>query len=265
MSGPDPEATLCLVVPVYNEEERVCESLNSLRQFIDAWPPGSQLVFVDDGSTDRTIEVLTIAIDQWPSDAVTVVRRPHAGKGAAVRAGLSVAKTDLAAFCDVDLATPLDELDRVIATAASGSCLAIGSRATPEAVIQRRESLRRELAGKAFNRLVRILLCGGVADTQCGAKAAPTAVWQALLACSREVGFAWDVEAIALAGRLGVPVHEIGVRWIHDDRTRVNVVRDGVAMVLSVPRIWLRVRRVRPERAAASWSRKPRPTAARRR
>ena len=108
-----------------------------------------------------------------------------------MRAGLQAANTELAAFCDVDLATPLTELGRVIDIAESGACLAIGSRAVPDARIRQHEKRRREIAGKAFNRLVRRGLCEGVADTQCGAKAAPTWVWQAILPFSREDGFAW--------------------------------------------------------------------------
>ena len=243
--------TLCLVIPMFNEEERVGESLDPLLDFVSDRPAGSSLIFVDDGSTDRTVEVVTAGIKRHGTDSAIVLPRPHAGKGAAVRAGLQAAQTVVAAFCDVDLATPLVELSRVIEIAESGSCLAIGSRAVPNALVQQHEKRRREIAGKAFNRLVRTRLCGGVADTQCGAKAAPTWVWQTILPFSREVGFAWDVEVIAAARRLRIPVREIGVEWNHDDRTRVRVLRDGMLMVLAVPRIYRNVRRIRPAPDAA--------------
>jgi dolichyl-phosphate beta-glucosyltransferase len=233
--------TMCLVVPVFNEEVRVGESFEQLSSFIEAAPTGSVLVFVDDGSTDRTTEVVEGCMARHQGTNITLLRRPHAGKGGAVRAGLQLANTDLAGFCDVDLATPLDQLDLVVDAAAADHCLAIGSRAVVDAEIGRHERRRRELAGKAFNRLVR-LICGKVADTQCGAKAAPTEIWRAILPYSREDRFAWDVETIALARRLSVPVQELGVRWSHDERTRVKVVRDGLAMVWAVPRIALRVR-----------------------
>jgi dolichyl-phosphate beta-glucosyltransferase len=222
----------------------VAESLDPLLEFISAWPSGSRLLFVDDGSADRTMEVVTRRLQRFGGEAAAIVSRPHAGKGAAVRFGLSEANTDLAAFCDVDLATPLDELDRIIEEAVSGSCLAIGSRAAPGAQIHQREVRRREIAGKAFNRLVRASLCQGVADTQCGAKAASTEVWRSILERSHEDGFAWDVEVIASAIRLNIPVCEVGIRWNHDERTRVRVVHDGLAMVLAVPRIWWSVRRL---------------------
>lgn len=231
---------------MYNEEDRVVESLDPLLEFIAAKGEGSQLLFVDDGSTDRTVEVVKSRLQRQHSATADVLMRPHAGKGAAIRSGLLQARADVAAFCDVDLATPLDELDRIVREAHSGSCLAVGSRATEGAALEQRETWRRELAGRAFNRVVRTSLCGGVLDTQCGAKAAPSTVWRTILDYSSEDGFAWDVEIIALCVRFEIPVREIGIVWNHDDRTRVRVLHDGVAMVRSVPRIRRRVRQLTP-------------------
>lgn len=229
--------TLCLVVPVFNEEERVSETLDRLIDFVSGWPDGSCLLFVDDGSTDRTVAVIEGRLERGGGERVAVVRLPHAGKGAALRSGLRLATTDLAAFCDVDLATPLGELHRLVSVAGAERCLAIGSRGARGSSIGHHEKRLREVAGRSFNRLVQLTLCRGISDTQCGAKAAPTAVWTAVLELSREDGFAWDVEVIAAARRLALPVREVGVEWNHDDRTRVHVLRDGLAMVLAVPRI----------------------------
>jgi len=239
-------STLCLVVPMYNEEERVAETLDPLIEFIGSKGEGSRLLFVDDGSTDGTVDVVRGRLERRDCDNADMLTRPHAGKGAAIRSGLLQARTDVAAFCDVDLATPLNELDRIVNAADTGSCLAVGSRATQDAALENRETRRRELAGRTFNRVVRHSLCGGIVDTQCGAKAAPSAVWRRVLDHSNEEGFAWDVEVIALCLRLEIPVREIGITWNHDERTRVRVLHDGMAMVRSVPRIWRRVRRVSP-------------------
>lgn len=245
--GTDARSTnLCLVVPMYNEEDRVAESLDPLLEFIASKGEGSHLLFVDDGSTDRTVEVVKSRLERHHFATADVLMRPHAGKGAAIRSGLLHARTDVAAFCDVDLATPLDELDRIVGEAHAGSCLAVGSRATEGAALEQRETRRREIAGRAFNRVVRSSLCGGVKDTQCGAKAAPSSVWRTILDYSSEDGFAWDVEIIALCVRFEIPVREIGIVWNHDDRTRVRVLHDGVAMVRSVPRIRRRIRQVSP-------------------
>jgi dolichyl-phosphate beta-glucosyltransferase len=258
----DDRATVTVVVPMFNEEERVAESFAPLLEFVGDLPAGSRLLFVDDGSSDRTTEVIRTAMAKSKTHLVDVVELDHAGKGAALRAGLVGLETDLAAFCDVDLATPLDQVAILIAAAARLDGLVVGSRASTDADIKQHESLKREIAGRAFNGLVRMTLCPGIADTQCGAKAAPTATWDAILSRSREDGFAWDVEIIAIARRLSIPVEEIGVRWEHDERSRVRVGRDGAAMVLAVPRIWRNVRRRVPVllRSPAIDKRTPDPT-----
>jgi dolichyl-phosphate beta-glucosyltransferase len=231
---------------MYNEEERVAETLDPLMEFVASKGAGSQLLLVDDGSTDRTVDVVRGQLKRPHCGNADILIRPHAGKGAAIRWGLLHSRTDVAAFCDVDLATPLSELDRIVREAGAGSCLAVGSRATEGAALEQRETRRREIAGRTFNRVVRHSLCGGIKDTQCGAKAAPSAIWRTILVHSSEEGFTWDVEVIALCLRLEIPVREIGITWNHDERTRVRVLRDGMAMVGSVPRIWRRVRRVGP-------------------
>jgi dolichyl-phosphate beta-glucosyltransferase len=99
----------------------------------------------------------------------------------------------------------------------------------------------RELLGRTYNSVVRALLTPGISDTQCGAKAAPASVWSEILGHCREDGFAGDVEMIATALALDLPVQEMGVTWAHDNRTRVHVLRDGMAMVAAVMRIWRRL------------------------
>jgi len=123
--------------------------------------------------------------------------------------------------------------------------MVIGSRGLASSRVLRHESSVRETLGRAYNRAVRSLILGGIADTQCGAKVAPTATWHQVLAHCREEGFAWDVEALAVARALGIPVSEIGVTWTHDDDSRVRVLRDGAAMLRSLPRIYLRARPAR--------------------
>jgi glycosyltransferase involved in cell wall biosynthesis len=242
-----------LVVPVFNEEVRVGETFDQLASYIGGAPRGSCLIYADDGSTDRTVQLLDDRIDEIGRDGrIIVLRLPHAGKGAAVAAGLRRATTDLAAFCDVDLATPLDQLDVLFEKARTG-CLAVGSRAIDRSLIGSHEGKRREYAGRAFNVLVR-RMCGDIKDTQCGAKAAPTWIWHEILSFCREPGFAWDVEAIALARQFSFPVIELGVRWDHDERTTVRVVRDGLAMVTAVPRIAWRVHQAGRSRADLGYS-----------
>jgi dolichyl-phosphate beta-glucosyltransferase len=231
---------------MFNEEDRIAESLLPLTDFLTRYPPGSELLLVDDGSSDRTPDVVEDFLCNGAfGDSVRLLRAPHQGKGGAVRVGLGEAVGEYAGFCDVDLATPLDELQRLLALATLGPALVIASRDVFTTDLIVRESGGRELMGKCFNLLVRTTLTPGIYDTQCGAKVAATAVWRQILAHSRENGFVWDVETVAIARRLSFPVWEVGVHWRHDPRSRVRPWRDGAAMVRAVPRIWQRVGNIR--------------------
>jgi glycosyltransferase involved in cell wall biosynthesis len=234
---------LSLVVPLFNEEERLAESGPALVRFVTDRALGSELLLVDDGSSDDTLAVARGLAGEHP-DRVRVLPRRHAGKGATVQAGLRAATAPLLAFCDVDLSTPLAELDRIIGCATAAPVLAIGSRDVVATRLGRRESEVREQLGKAFNVLLRATLTPGIFDTQCGAKAAARSVWHEVLPYCREPGFAWDAELVAVCRRRGIAVWEVGIEWSHDDRSRVRPVRDGAAMLRSVPRILARVRAV---------------------
>jgi dolichyl-phosphate beta-glucosyltransferase len=248
--------TLSLVVPLYNEVDRFAESLDALLGFVADAPAGSELIFVDDGSTDGTAEAVEKALASVDDVDAQLLARPRTGKGAAVQAGLLIARGDDAGFCDVDLATPLANLAEVLAVARRTGGLAVGSRALSESNLVRHEWLPRELLGRCYNGVVRLSLVRGIHDTQCGAKMAPTSVWRRLFEHTREVGFAWDVEIVAVAQRLGIPVDEVPITWSHDGRTRVRPLRDGLAMLRAVPRVAMRARALsrseRTERAAPS-------------
>lgn len=237
--------SLTLVVPLYNEQDRFLEHADELVCFIAGFDAPSRLIFVDDGSHDATVETVQAYLDAHPGVPARLLRRSHRGKGAAVRAGLELADGRYAGFCDIDLSTPLGQLELVVRAAARNRVLAIGSRDLSASRLLHPQGRVRELLGKSYNRLVQLTLTPGISDTQCGAKVAETELWRAILAHCRQDGFAWDVEAISVARRLGVVVREVAIEWSHDDRSRVRVGRDGAAMVAAVPRIMAGTRRVR--------------------
>lgn len=252
----DAPPALGLVVPVFDEADRIEDTLPALLDYAApsaARPSGVELIIVDDGSTDASAALVTEALDRWTTGsdsldpgracAPRLLTRPHAGKGAAVAAGLATVNAPLAAFCDIDLSTPLDQLDLVVETAARAGGLAIASRDLAGSRLEQPEEPVREFLGKAYNRLLQATVTPGVVDTQCGAKAAPTDLWRWLLTHCREVGFAWDAEVVAVALSAGVPVHEVPVAWRHDERSKVRLGRDGARMVRAVPRIMLSARR----------------------
>ena len=238
-------SSLDLVVPLYNEECRVLETAPALLEFISGFP-GGELIWVDDGSTDSTVEVVSRFLGARPGAPARLIERPHRGKGAAVRAGLDIAGADLAGFTDVDLATPLVDFERLVSIAAERRVFVVGSRALPESNVVVHEHPARELLGRLYNRAVQIAATPGIRDTQCGAKVAPRSLWDRVLPLSREEGFAWDVEIIALAQALGAQVCEVPVTWRHDSRSKVHVLKDGLKMGASL----LRIRRAAHQAAA---------------
>lgn len=231
------EPPLSLVVPVYNERERVEEFFHELSAFVAARPPGSELIIVDDGSSDGTAELVESIVARSPRSHVTVLRRAHQGKGAAVAAGIAASSAEVTAFCDVDLSTPLAELHRIVQLAARADVLAIGSRDVSGSVLVRPQGKMRETLGRAYNRVLQATVTPGIVDTQCGAKAARTHVWRQVLPHCQQVGFAWDAEVIAVALALQIEVQEVAIAWHHDDRSRVRVFHDGLAMLRETMRI----------------------------
>jgi SAM-dependent methyltransferase len=240
------------VVPVFDEAVRVGEYVGALLAFARARPGGVELLFVDDGSSDDTVARLEAA-------GARVLRRPHAGKGAAVAAGMealldggAAAAPQLLAFCDLDLSTPLDQLELVLQQASRTGGLAIASRDLAGSRLDRPEGHVRELLGRLYNRLLQAAVVPGVVDTQCGAKAAPAGVWRQVLGRCRQQGFAWDAEVVGVALALGIEVQEVAITWRHDDRSKVHVARDGLRMVAAVPQLVASVRHARQARPAPS-------------
>lgn len=235
---------MSLVVPLYNEEERLEESFDALVGFIRDSGEGSELIFVDDGSTDRTAEIVQGRLALLNGLSARLVRRCHEGKGAAICSGLEIAGCEYAAFCDVDLSTPLDDLRAVLDAAFGDSgALVIASRTTAGSTIRRPQHRSREWMGHQYNRLLRsTAVVRGIGDTQCGAKGASLSVWRRVVAQCREAGLAWDAEVVAVAQHLGIRLVEVPVAWSHDDRSKVQPVRDGLAMLGAVRRIKGRLR-----------------------
>ncbi len=143
-------ASLSLVVPVFNEEERLGHNGPQLADFMASCGSASELIIVDDGSIDGTCEVAErIIAEHAAGDRIRLFRRPHRGKGASVQSGLEAATAELAGFCDVDLATPLDQFERLCGAATSASALVIGSRGIASAELVQRESGFRESLASA--------------------------------------------------------------------------------------------------------------------
>lgn len=235
-----------LVIPAYNEEARLAPLLDVLaddaeRDLRSAGLRFVEAVIVDDGSTDATSGLLHAASHENRRLRPLLGRTVNRGKGAALAAGVELARAEMVLLVDVDLSTPLSEAHRLTeAMAETGAEIAIGSRKQGgRRVVAPRH---RRVLGSAFNLAVRMLTGLDYADTQCGFKLMGTAAARDLLRDQLSTGFAFDVELLVRAQIAGLSVVEVPVSYLHDDRSKVGVLSASVRMARDLARIALRLR-----------------------
>jgi glycosyltransferase involved in cell wall biosynthesis len=232
MSAP-PEFSI--VVPAYNEEERLPRTLESIRDYVRQGHPASEVIVVDDGSTDHTTEV----VRAWQKELPTlrlIANDGNCGKGWSVRTGMLAAHGEIALFTDADLSAPIEEAEKLL-RALNSADVAIGSRALDRRMIQVHQSPARELAGILFNRVVRLATGLPFEDTQCGFKAFRMNRARIIFEQQTIGDFGFDPEILFLAQRHGLRIAEIPVLWAHDPRTKVHVIRDSALMFADLWRI----------------------------
>ena len=227
---------LSLVIPAFNEERRLLPTLQRLHAHLSARPMTYEILVVDDGSRDRTREVVEAAATRFPN-IVLVCQRPNRGKGAAVRRGMLAARGRIRVMWDADCSMPPEELPRLLAPIVAGRAeIAIGSRYAAGARTVKQPRYR-VIWSRLCNKLVQRWLVPRVLDTQCGFKAFTAGTAQNLFGSATINGWAFDLEILALARRRGFAIEEIGVAWKDDERSRVNpftdfwkVIREAVAI-----------------------------------
>ena len=224
-----------LVIPAYNEAGRIAQTLSTSVAALEDLGEPWELIVVDDGSTDRTAEITESFAAGHPG--VRIARRPHRGKASAVAHGMTAANGEIILFSDADLATPLRYLRVFIERSRAGAEVVIASR---EGIDANRigEPEYRHVMGRAFNRLVQLLLLPGIEDTQCGFKlftreAARELTRRTLLYRDpREVTgarvTAFDVELLVIARRLGYVIETVEVEWVYGAQSKVNPLRDSL-------------------------------------
>lgn len=223
------------VIPCYNEAARVGETLRLTLDYLSAYAGDSELIVVNDGSTDTTSTIAREKLANTKIATQLLENFPNRGKGAAVRTGLLAAKRPIGLFFDADLSTPLSEIPKVIEPIANGDVdVAFGSRALDRRLIGVHQPWRREQGGRVFNLLVRLTTGMPFWDTQCGFKAFRLDVCRPILESARITGFAFDVELLYLAHRAGLRLREIPVRWNHAEGSKVNFLNDSLRMLREV-------------------------------
>jgi dolichyl-phosphate beta-glucosyltransferase len=224
-----------VVVPAYNEQGRIETSLKNIVDYMQGAGFGFEVIVVDDGSRDRTAEVVARIAREDPRVRLVQNRR-NAGKGSAVRNGVRSSSGDVVLFSDADLSTPIEEFEKLLPWVAS-SDLVIASRSLPDSNVLVHQPFYRELMGRIYNLLVRTLVIRGLIDTQCGFKLMSRRAADAIFRRQRINSFSFDVEMILIARKLGYAVKEVPVRWINSRASKVHPVLDSAQMLLDLFRI----------------------------
>jgi len=226
MSHPEPSVDVSIIIPAYNEELRLLPTLERLHAHLSARSMSYEILVVDDGSRDRTCEVVETAAVRIPN-IVLVRQRPNRGKGAAVRRGMLAARGRVRVMWDADCSVPPEELPRLLAPIAAGRVqIAIGSRYAPGARAVVKQPRYRVIWSRICNKFIQRWLVAGVLDTQCGFKAFTSRAALNLFGSATIDGWAFDLEILALARRRGFAIEEVGVEWKDDGRSRVNPLTD---------------------------------------
>ncbi len=234
-----PLPMLSIVVPAYNEEARIGATLKRMLAYFDEQPYPYEILVVSDGSTDRTHEVVEQIAENRP-ELRLIVCTPNRGKGHVVRVGMLAATGERVLFSDADLATPIEEVEKLFIALDAGCDIAIGSRDTVGSQLLRRQSLIREMGGRLFNNLVQIMAVPGIHDTQCGFKLFTRRAAQDIFRRCQIDHFAFDVEVLFLARKLfSFRIAEIPVRWMHMEGSKVRFFRDAIRMLKTLFRIRL--------------------------
>jgi dolichyl-phosphate beta-glucosyltransferase len=236
MSISETSVFLSIVIPAFNEEDRLGETLRSILAYLESRPESSEIIVVGDGCTDRTCDVAAEVLADRPGDRI-LRRAENRGKGYSVREGVLAARGGLILFSDADLSTPIAEFEKLHARILSGDDIVIGSRALPESDIRRRQNRFRELMGKTFNFSVRLFVLRGLRDTQCGFKLFRREAALDIFSRLRIDGFGFDVEALYVARRLGFKIGQVPVIWINSPKSKVRIVRSSAGMIGDLLRI----------------------------
>jgi dolichyl-phosphate beta-glucosyltransferase len=231
---------LSVIIPAYNEERRLPATLDKLLAYLAGRPFSHDVWVVDNGSTDRTADVVREYARRHPS--LHLEQIAVRGKGAAVRTGMLRAKGSFRFLCDADMSMPVEEFERFYPPCLEDADVAIGSR---EALGSRRydEPGYRHLTGRVFSLAVKLLVMRGFEDTQCGFKCFRAAAAEDLFSRQRFNGWSFDVEVLYLARRRGFGIREVPVSWYYQADSRIRLAKDSLNMFADLLRIrWFDLR-----------------------
>ncbi|MBI5351842.1 MAG: glycosyltransferase family 2 protein [Chloroflexi bacterium] len=231
---------LSIIVPAHNEENRLPRTLGQIFTFLEDQSYTAEVIIVENGSSDRTLELAQEFAVRYPN--LIVIHEEQRGKGNAVRRGVLEAHGEYRFICDADLSMPIEELQKFIPPALDDFDIAIASREAPGA-IRYNEPTYRHWGGRAINLAIRTLILPGLNDTQCGFKCFRADVTERLFRQQTLMGWSFDIELLYLARRKRLRVREIPIHWYFEAESKVNAVRDALRMIGDIFRIHINAAR----------------------
>lgn len=231
---PRQPSSLSIIIPAYNEAERLPRYLPDVIRFCGALPGRTEILVVDDGSRDGTADYVREMAAGSPLVRL-ISFEMNRGKGAAVRHGVLEAAGDYILFADADGATPITEAGRLLQSAERGAEVVIASRGIDNRDVER--TVMRRFFGAVFCRLTNLLALPGIMDTQCGFKLFRRSVARRLFSQMIEEGWAFDVEVLFLAQKFGFSIVEVPVRWREVEGSKIRPLRDAIRILVAVLRI----------------------------
>ena len=228
-----------IVIPAYNEQNRLPGTLEQIFHFLKQQSFPSEVIVVENGSTDNTYQIARQFAEQHENLSVL---QSEKGKGAAVQRGMLAARGKYRFMCDADLSMPVEEILKFLPPKLENFDIAIASREATEAVRYNEPSYR-HLGGRGINLTVQTLILPGLNDTQCGFKCFRGEVAEELFSRQTMLGWSFDIELLYIARRHGYRIVEIPIHWYHFSDSKVNALRDAVHMISDIFRIHANARR----------------------
>jgi len=232
------EPHLSVVIPAYNEEPRIGQTLEEVVAFLKMQPFTWEIIVVDDGSADRTVEIVKKKLSGHPHRILENIT--NRGKGYSVKRGMLEARGYFLLFTDADLSTPIEEVTCFLEDLQGEVDVVIGSRSVKSSRVEIHQPFYREWMGRFFNAIARLFAFKGIHDSQCGFKGFTREAAGRLFEAQKLNGFSFDAEILYLAQRFGYRIKEMPVIWRNSPQSRVSILRDPAKMVMDLMRIrWI--------------------------
>lgn len=225
---------LSIIIPAYNEENRLPDTLQSVRAFMKSQPYRYEVIVVENGSTDRTYQAAEEIARRW--DNLRVIQEARPGKGNAIRRGMLDAKGEFRFMCDADLSMPIEELPRFLPPNHAEADIVIGSREAAGAVRYDEPDFR-HIGGRLVNWMIQLLALPNLDDTQCGFKLFRAGAAEDLFAHQIIDGWSFDIEVLFIARRRGYQIAEMGIPWYYRDFSHVKPMQDALQLFLDLVKI----------------------------